>query len=401
MATVSSTDMLKATPVETPRFRWIGALLIAALIVFTVVEVIFLQHYAGCKGAEWTATCVSDEWRFIDVGGILGLVVAIALVFVSQSLTTRYRRSLQRLLEDRVLVLEKRAEGQEGGSASSGLPPGYGKICGRGNVAGALGAVTLSACLLWAAIEEWPEPLSEMSEAWLIYGAETFQCLTGLLICAAAGFYLFRLISFSLAGFLSQQLAGPGYRLVAQLRLNHLDKVCGLKPIGSFYLGLVVLLSLPFLYSMLWWILMDAVRDKDLAWWTLNPDLVPLMATVMGFFILCQIVVFFGCLLPFHLRLKAFAVEQADDAVRVSREVADLREELAGGAAPERRHEIEQTVAQKTRDYEAMTAVPRWPITAKGWKNLLAVIGMELVLKAAMWVVETGIETGAERLAFL
>ncbi len=138
---------------------------------------------------------------------------------------------------------------------------------------------------------------------------------------------------------------------------DHLDSAAGLQPVGHLYSFQAVVLAIPATFLASWWYLIPLLDGRYADWRTAYAGLLALVVTL-------EILAFILPLVSFHriMVIRKWQLQQEADAL--SRDAATLRVCLLTTAAGERTS-IEAEIAARDARYNAIEAMPTWPVDAR------------------------------------
>jgi hypothetical protein len=153
-------------------------------------------------------------------------------------------------------------------------------------------------------------------------------------------------------------------RIVGQERISvnaepgHIDGAAGLKPLGDFYFYQAMVVAVPVLFVAGWLTIFALWDGNPYSRWRLP------YAILLPFALAFEVGAFLLPIWLFHqlmIRRKAAYVREADQC---SREITELKLELAKPQPEATRKQIQETIEYKTKRYTDIDTMPTWPIDA-------------------------------------
>lgn len=210
---------------------------------------------------------------------------------------------------------------------------------------------------------------------WGHLGAFTSTIVTQALAAIPVGFFVGRTVNY---GRLGTSLSAERFQV--ELDPEHLDGCAGLRPVGEFYFFQAGLLAVPAAYLAGWWLAIPFFDARYVDW--RDPYL-----GLLAFVIVCEMLAFFAPLWSFHAlmtKAKGRLFVRADE---IAHKVAELQKRLRAGDVADR-PALENQLALLTREYEAIDAMPTWPVSVRlrrrlATQNLLLFVPVGLHLFGA------------------
>ena len=190
-----------------------------------------------------------------------------------------------------------------------------------------------------------------------------FVIFLAALICGGhgIGYYLGYAASNGGLGHLLKQHA-----LVVKVQPGHPDKAAGLRPVGNLYFWQAMLLAIPALFLVGWWVLIGVVPyfTKLYAQWR-APYLI-----MFALVVITEVLAFVGPLWSFHQEMQVqktkLLLEEADT---LGQSIVSIEKELAEGPPSEKANVLKDQPAAMRQRYEAIQQMPTWPVdTNTLWK---------------------------------
>ena len=336
-------------------------------------------------------------WDYMLISGFLAFVVAISL---ATGINRRLDAAIDRLRLNNALVIteddiaslkQQMSEQGKGVQVWSGLLIGFLIF---GSYVWVFGGVSAQ---IWQAWRQGVLP--EGGTALVELGIFT---LISALSAALAGLFFGRLTHYgTLAPVLSTDDSG------LRITPGHFDGVCGLKPIGDFYLFQAVLLAIPILWLGAWWAWIIPTYKDVICTVTAQPQF--LFREWQGPFFIQWLVVlgyfYTGFVRPFLTLRRRIRTKKAElnreDAARLEHEIFELQRRLvsdpAGSRAP-----VGADIDSLSRRLWSIRTMPDWPmdpLTLAKYRSL--VVGEVLLPLGAAALSSSDVGTGPLALQWL
>lgn len=383
--------MQQASAITSGRqMNWVDVVLQGRTIRwFLAVVALYLtyQIWLNAKffGTEWVC------WDYMLISGFLAFIVAI---WLASGINRRLDTAIDRLRLNNALVIT--GDGisrlkQQMASQGKGVEVWSGLLIGLlifGSYVWVFGGLSAQ---IWQAWRQGTLPQGGVALAEL----GIFTAISAL-SAALAGLFFGRLTHYgTLAGVLSTHNSG------LRITPGHFDGVCGLKPIGDFYLFQAVLLAIPILWLGAWW-----------AW--IIPNYKDITCTLTGqpqflfrewqgpFFIQWLVVLgyfYTGFVRPFLTLRRRIRTKKAslirEDAAVLEQEIYELQGQLVSDPGGPRANVVNDIDSLSRRLWSIRT-MPDWPmdpLTLAKYRSLLA--GEVLLPLGAAALTSTGVGTNS------
>lgn len=216
---------------------------------------------------------------------------------------------------------------------------------------------------------------------WGHIGPYTSTIIAQSVAAIPVGFFVGRSVSY---GRLGGRLASERFRL--QLDPEHLDGSAGLRPVGEFYFFQAGLLAVPAAYLAFWWFAIPFFGQRYVDW---RGPYVGLLVFVIA----CEAFAFVAPLRSFHVLMAEAKISKFARADEIGHEVAEVQRRLRGTEVPDR-SALENRLSLLTREYQAIDAMPTWPVSVRirrrlAVQNLLLFVpvGLNLFGASDQWQV--------------
>ena len=156
-------------------------------------------------------------------------------------------------------------------------------------------------------------------------------------------------------------------RLAARLRAAdleistepaHLDGAAGLRPVGDLYFFQALVLAVPAAYLAGWWYIFPLFEGRYSDW--SDPYLL-----LLGFVVALEILAFVAPLSSFHgIMVKEKERHVEEDADKIAKRADEIRRQLPTATADELAG-LQHELSEITKRYEAIEAMPTWPVNAR------------------------------------
>jgi hypothetical protein len=149
-------------------------------------------------------------------------------------------------------------------------------------------------------------------------------------------------------------------KAILHLSPGHVDGAAGLKPVGDFYLFQSGVVAIPAIFLASWSILFMFPYFHTM-YPTWQKPYIGLLVLAIGF----EIFSFFVPLIWFHREMSRQKRRLCLDADRLSGEISELQGKLANELDAGEANVVKQAIEKKAARYEAIEALPVWPIDQK------------------------------------
>lgn len=289
------------------------------------------------------------DWLFVS-----GFVTLVAILKISLLLPQRLHETLSRLVSRK--VVHDRQDDILGYENDL-----YSRSRRYALVGGAVLPVVLTLAWVFA--------------KWGHLGPYASTVVTQALAAIPVGFFVGRTVNY---GRIGTSLSAERFEVA--LDPEHLDGCAGLRPVGEFYFFQAGLLAVPAAYLAVWWLAIPFFGERYVDW------RVPYLG-LLAFVIACEVFAFFAPLWSFHALMTSAKARFFVRADEIGHKVADLQKRLRAGEVADR-PALENQLALLTREYQAIDAMPTWPVSVRirrrlATQNLLLFVPVGLHLFGA------------------
>jgi hypothetical protein len=176
-----------------------------------------------------------------------------------------------------------------------------------------------------------------------------------------AGRYFGRM---SCYGFLNKIFEMENVKL--EIKPEHVDNTCGLKPLGNFYFFQAIIMMIPAIFLAGWLVAIPAYpRYKDYIfsgnyWYWYYPFLF-----LLAFVLIVEILSFIIPLYFFHNQMVEQKNRHLADADKLSISISQLQKELYSANEIQERKELEEQINYSQKKFVSIENMPTWPIDSK------------------------------------
>jgi hypothetical protein len=190
-----------------------------------------------------------------------------------------------------------------------------------------------------------------------------------ILAALLAGPFVGRAISYARLG---ARLGRAGLEI--RTEPAHLDGAAGLRPVGDLYFFQALVLAVPAAYLGAWWYVFPLLGDRYSEW---SDAYVGLLAFVVAL----EILAFVAPLWTFHVMMARQKDSHLEEADEIAQQAAEIRRKLTT-ATGDARAGLQDELASRTERYEAIEAMPTWPVNVR-LRRRFTVNNLALVIPVA------------------
>ena len=161
---------------------------------------------------------------------------------------------------------------------------------------------------------------------------------------------------------LKQQKQDENHQFSLEIEPSHTDQVCGLKPLGDFYLFQALVTAIPAIFLVIWWLIIPIFPRSYDHW----------RESYLGlsiFAIIFELLVFAIPMILFHREMEQQKQAFLIKGDQLSREIVELRLQLIDSESETERKNIECLLNSRLERYKNIEEMPTWPIHPKSFRR--------------------------------
>jgi len=171
------------------------------------------------------------------------------------------------------------------------------------------------------------------------------------------GNYLGYMVGYGRLGYLLKK-----NQIAVKVDPNHVDGVCGLKPMGDYFFYQAMIVAIPTIFLAIWWFVFpiyprDYTHWEKIYLWLLSPALA------------LEVLAFIVPLWSFHQIMTAKKNGFKKKADQLSVRIQAMRQSLAKGNSTDKESVDTEQIEQLTAEYWAIENMVTWPVDLKTRKK--------------------------------